>query len=216
MTSALAKIAEFPANPVDMFKQILQAAAKGHPDGLLVDMNLATLDEEFGVLNRTVIYRGLTEDNFPFYITHRYTRNFKNLQANPKAGICFYMTNVQDNEGKDLVTWQVRLIGAKAVELPDCEMDALWAKEELVSQIRGHICPCGEPIDYDVLKAKHDKFLEDHLASGKDLERPKSYTAFKFVPQRWDFLKVGRGEIADRVQYRLQDNGKWEAMHVST
>ncbi|XP_017089060.2 pyridoxine/pyridoxamine 5'-phosphate oxidase [Drosophila bipectinata] len=215
MTSALAKITNYPANPVDMFKQILQADAKSHPDSVVVDMNLATLDEEFGVLNRTVIYRGLTPDNYPFYITHRYTRNFKNLQANPKAGITFYMTNVQDNDYKE-VTWQVRLIGAKAVELPDSEMDALWAKEELVSQIRGYICPCGEPINHDDLKAKHDKFLEEHLASGKALERPRSYTAFKFEPQRWDFLKVGRGEIADRVQYRLQDNGKWESMHVST
>ncbi|KAH8409235.1 hypothetical protein KR009_011102 [Drosophila setifemur] len=215
MTSALAKIADFPAEPVEMFKQVLQAAARGQPEGSLQEMNLATVDEEFGVLNRTVLYRGLTPDNFVFYITHRYTRNFQNLQANPKAGITFYLPNVKDSHGGES-TWQVRLLGARAVELPDSEMDVLWAKEDVVAQIRGHICPCGEPIIYDELKAKHDKFLQEHLDSGKPIERPASYTAWKFQPQRWDFLKVGAGQIADRVQYRLLATGQWESMHVST
>ncbi|XP_017056258.1 pyridoxine/pyridoxamine 5'-phosphate oxidase [Drosophila ficusphila] len=213
MTSALAKIEDFPADPVEFFKEILQAAAKEHPEGFIQEMNLATLDEEYGVLNRTVLYRGLTPDNFVFYITHRYTRNFKNLQANPKVCITFYMPEVKDKTGKGS-SWQVRLIGATAVELPDSEMDALWAKENLAAQIRGHICPCGVPVNYDELKAKHDLFLKEH--SGKPIERPKTYTAWKFQPQRWDFLKVGINEIADRVQYRLQSDGKWESMHVAT
>ncbi|XP_016975303.2 pyridoxine/pyridoxamine 5'-phosphate oxidase [Drosophila rhopaloa] len=213
MSSALAKIEDFPSDPVEFFKEILQAAAKGHPDGFLQEMNLATVDEEYGVLNRTVLYRGLTPDNFVFYITHRYTRNFKNLQANSKACVTFYMPDVKDTTGKDS-SWQVRLIGATAVELPQTEMDALWAKESLAAQIRGHICPCGEPINYDELKARHDRFLQEH--NGKSIARPASYTAWKFQPQRWDFLKVGLNEIADRVQYRLQDNGKWESMHVAT
>lgn len=213
MTSSLAKIEDFPSDPVEFFKEILQEAAKGHPDGFIQEMNLATVDEEFGVLNRTVLYRGLTQDNCVFYITHRYVRNFKNLQANPKACITFYMPDVKDKAGNQNA-WQVRLIGATAVELDQSEMDALWAKENLAAQIRGHICPCGEPINYDDLKAKHDQFLKDHR--GKSIERPASYTAWKFQPQRWDFLKVGLDQIADRVQYRLQKDGKWESMHVST
>ncbi|EDX02267.1 pyridoxine/pyridoxamine 5'-phosphate oxidase [Drosophila yakuba] len=213
MTSSLAKIEDFPSDPVEFFKEILQEAAKGHPDGFMQEMNLATVDEEFGVLNRTVLYRGLTQDNCVFYITHRYVRNFKNLQANPKACITFYMPDVKDKAGIQN-SWQVRLIGATAVELPQSETDALWAKENLAAQIRGHICPCGEPINYDDLKARHDQFLEDHR--GKPIEKPASYTAWKFQPQRWDFLKVGLDQIADRVQYRLQKDGKWESMHVST
>ncbi|XP_033168781.1 pyridoxine/pyridoxamine 5'-phosphate oxidase [Drosophila mauritiana] len=213
MTSSLAKIEDFPSDPVEFFKRILQEAAKGHPDGFVQEMNLATVDEEYGVLNRTVLYRGLTQDNCVFYITHRYVRNFKNLQANPQACITFYMPDVKDGAGKQN-TWQVRLIGATAVELAQSEMDALWAKENLAAQIRGHICPCGEPINYDELKAKHDQFLQDHR--GKSIERPASYTAWKFQPQRWDFLKVGLDQIADRVQYRLQKDGKWASMHVST
>ncbi|XP_017064389.1 pyridoxine/pyridoxamine 5'-phosphate oxidase [Drosophila eugracilis] len=213
MSSALAKIEDFPSDPVEFFKNILQAVTYEHPDGYMQEMNLATVDDEFGVLNRTVLYRGLTEDNCVYYITHRYTRNFKNLRVNPKACITFYLPTVKDKTGEQS-TWQVRLIGATAVELPESAMDALWAKENLSAQIRGHICPCGEPINYDDLKAKHDQFLLEHKE--KAIERPASYTALKFQPQRWDFLKVGLEQIADRVQYRLQGNGKWESMHVST
>lgn len=45
---------------------------------------------------------------------------------------------------------------------------------------------------------------------------PLLSTAFKFRAQRWDFMKVGTAEIADRVQYRRQDGGQWQGMHVST
>lgn len=174
MSSELAKIKDFSTDPVEFFKDILQAAAKGQPANFIQDMNLATMDKEFGVLNRTVLYRGLTRDNFVFYITHRYTRNYKNLHAYPnKAGITFYMPNVRDDDGRES-TWQVRLIGATAVELSESELDALWAKEDLAAKIRGHICPCGEPIDHDELNAKHDQFLQQHLASGMPINRPAS------------------------------------------
>ncbi|XP_022230497.1 pyridoxine/pyridoxamine 5'-phosphate oxidase [Drosophila obscura] len=215
-TSALAKIIDPPADPVQLFKHLLETVAQGKPDGSVQDMNLATIDDEFGVLNRTVLYRGLSSENYVFYITHRYTRNCKNLQANAKASITFYLPLVKDIDGKD-TTWQVRLIGATAVELPDSEMDALWAKEDLPAKIRGHVFPCGEPVDYDQQKAKHDNFLKEHLSSGQPIARPASYTGWKFQPQRWDFLKVGQGLIADRVQYRLQSNGKWALpSHVAT
>ncbi|XP_002023630.2 uncharacterized protein LOC6598597 [Drosophila persimilis] len=215
-TSALAKIIDPPIDPVQMFKHLLETVDQGKPDGSFKEMNLATIDNEFGVLNRTVVYRGLSSDNYVFYITHRYTRNCKNLQANPKASITFYLPLVKDDAGGKDTTWQVRLIGATAVELPESEMDALWDKEDLPAKIRGHVFPCGEPVDYDQLKLKHDTFLREHLTSGKPIERPASYTGWKFQPQRWDFLKVGQGLIADRFQYRLQSNGKWESMHVST
>ncbi|SPP86893.1 pyridoxine/pyridoxamine 5'-phosphate oxidase [Drosophila guanche] len=215
-TSALAKISDPPIDPVQLFKHLIETAGQGKP---FIEMNLATIDEEFGVLNRTVVYRGLSSDNHVFYITHRYTRNCKNLQANPKACLTFYLPLVKNVDGMDketLDSWQVRLIGATAVELPESEMDALWAKEDLPAKIRGHVFPCGEPVDYEQQKAKHDGFLNEHLSTGRAIERPATYTGWKFQPQLWDFLKVGQGQIADRVQYRLQSNGKWQSMHVAT
>ncbi|EDW78224.1 uncharacterized protein Dwil_GK16313 [Drosophila willistoni] len=214
MSSELAHIidAESPVDPVELFKQLIETNG---PDPLQT-MNLATLDEEFGVLNRTVLYRGLTSDNNIFYITQRYTRNCKNLVANPKASLTFYLPNLKNRQEE--ATWQIRLLGAVAEELPDSELDALWASEQLPAQIRAYVCPCGEPVDYQQLKARHDNFLKEHIKNGggKPIARPSSYTAFQFRPQRWDFLKVGVGQVADRLQYRRKENGKWQSLHVAT
>ncbi|KAH8421130.1 hypothetical protein KR222_008043 [Zaprionus bogoriensis] len=215
-TSSVAYIASHPQQPVELFKQLIQAARSQQPDGAAY-MNLATVDEEFGVLNRTVLYRGLSEDDCVIYVTQRFTRNYQNLKANAKCGITFFLPHLAlPAQGAEPVIWQVRLIGAVAEELPESQLDAWWDKELLPAKIRDHVFPCGQPVEYAELKAKHDEFLRQHLASGQPLERPKTYTAFKFRAQRWDFLKVGNAQIADRVQYRLQADGQWLATHVST
>ncbi|XP_062141771.1 pyridoxine/pyridoxamine 5'-phosphate oxidase [Drosophila sulfurigaster albostrigata] len=214
--SAVAHIETFPPEPVTLFKQLIDAFSKQSIDGLTL-MNLATVDEEFGVLNRNVLYRGLSDDDCIIYVTQRFTRNFKNLHANTKCSIAFFMPQVVlPSQGPNPALWQVRLIGATAEELPDSQLDAWWEKELLSSQIRDYVFPCGQPVEYRELVAKHDQFLADHLASGQPLKRPATYTAFKFRAQRWDFLKAGSGQIPDRVQYRRQPNGEWLATHVST
>ncbi|KAH8276585.1 hypothetical protein KR044_004628 [Drosophila immigrans] len=214
--SSVAHIECPPKEPVSLFKQLIDATSKQSPDGPIL-MNLATMDEEFGVLNRSVVYRGLSDDDCIIYVTQRFTRNFKNIQANGKCGITFYLPNdVLPSQGTIPAYWQVRLIGATAEELPDSQLDAWWDKELLTSQIRDHVFPCGQPVNYDDLVSKHNQFLSNYLASGQPLKRPSTYTAFKFHAQRWDFLKAQSGQIPDRVQYRRQENGEWLSMHVST
>ncbi|XP_017850643.1 pyridoxine/pyridoxamine 5'-phosphate oxidase [Drosophila busckii] len=216
MTSSMAFIANAPAEPALLLQQLLDGAQRSKSE--LQSMNLATLDAEFGVLNRTVLYRGLSADNCIVYITQRYTRNYKNIAANPKCGVTIYLPHVSLGQAEPPATWQVRLIGATAVELPDAELDAWWAKESLAAQIRNLIFPCGQPIDYEQQKQKHDAYLQKFLEDKQPLQRPPTYTAFKFKAQAWDFLKVGENQIADRLQYRqlATATGQWQSLHVST
>lgn len=170
-SSAVAHIVDYPDEPAVLFKQLIQAALK--TDGVLY-MNLATIDEEFGVLNRTVIYRGLSEDDCIIYVTQRFTRNYQNLKANPKCGITLFFPQLQLATQARPKIWQVRLIGAVAEELPESQLAAWWETELLSSKIRDIVFPCGKPVEYDELKAKHDEFLKEHLASGQPLQRPKT------------------------------------------
>lgn len=171
-SSAVAHIVDYPDEPAALFKQLIEAAQK--TDGVLY-MNLATIDEEFGVLNRTVVYRGLSEeDDCIIYVTQRFTRNYQNLKANPKCGITLFFPQLQLATETQPMTWQVRLIGAIAEELPESQLDAWWEKELLPGKIRDIIFPCGKPVEYNELKAKHDEFLKEHLASGQPLQRPKT------------------------------------------
>lgn len=169
--STVARIINYPNEPMSFFKQIIEAVSKQSADGVIY-MNLATIDEEFGVLNRTVLYRGLSNDNCIIYITQRFTRNFKNIQANAKCGITFFAKRWTPSQGLSSDIWQVRLIGATAEELPESELDDWWNKELLPAQIRGHIFRCGQPVNYEEVVEKHDRFLHDHLESNRPLQRP--------------------------------------------
>lgn len=71
------------------------------------------------MLNRTVIYRGLLEDSWIYFVTERNSRKYQNLKENPKCGLTmlFHPDANKESQGDDLPqTWQVRLLGAEAVE----------------------------------------------------------------------------------------------------
>lgn len=173
--SSVARIVHYPDEPVTLFKQLIQAAKNQQKPDEVSYMNLATIDDEFGVLNRTVVYRGLSEDDCIIYITQRFTRNYQNLTANARCGLTLFFPELQlASQGTQPMTWQVRLIGAIAEELSESQLDAWWNMELLPAKIRDIVFPCGKPVDYAELKAKHDEFLKDHLASGKPLQRPKT------------------------------------------
>lgn len=173
--SSVSRIVDYPDKPVTLFKQLIQAAQNQQKPDEVLYMNLATIDEEFGVLNRTVVYRGLSDDDCIIYITQRFTRNYQNLAANARCSITLFFPQLQlATQDTQAMTWQVRLIGAVAEELPDPHLDAWWDKERLPAKIRDIVFLCGKPIDYDELRAKHDDFLKEHLASGQPLQRPKT------------------------------------------
>lgn len=61
---------------------------------------------------------------------------------------------------------QVRVIGTVA-ELSESEIVEFYKDEPLFARIRSKICRCGEEVDWNELKAKHDQVLKDYQ-DGKD------------------------------------------------
>lgn len=170
--SSVSRIVDYPDEPTALLQQLLDAVRNHQPESQIY-MNLATIDDEFTVLNRTVLYRGISVDKCVIYATQRFTRNYKNIKANAKCAVTILMPVVSlPSQGSTPFLWQVRLLGATAVELPESELDAWWNRESLSAKIRDTIFPCGQPVDYDELKAKHDQFLKEYRASGKPLQRP--------------------------------------------
>lgn len=60
----------------------------------------------------------------------------------------------------------MRVIG-NVTELSESEIAEFYEEETVMAKIRSKICRCGEVVDWDELKAKHDKTLKDYL-DGKD------------------------------------------------
>lgn len=53
-------------------------------------------------------------------------------------------------------------------ELSEPEIAGFYKEETVMAKIRSKICRCGEEVDWDALKAKHDQTLKDYC-DGKDL-----------------------------------------------
>ncbi|XP_058988058.1 pyridoxine/pyridoxamine 5'-phosphate oxidase-like [Musca domestica] len=209
----LARIKNYPTNPIEMFKNVLERVKPPH----IFPMNLATLDNEFGVLNRAVIYRGLLDDSWICFVTERNSRKYQNLKENPKLGLTMlFYPDAHRVEAKDVMpeVWQIRLMGAEAVELDEEQLKILWQQEPLLAKIRSHICECGKPSNI----AELEKLLQEQLAimekEKRKPEQTKTYTGFKIIPKYWDFYMSEPNTIADRLQYKQGENGEWQAYHV--
>ncbi|KAI9590218.1 pyridoxine/pyridoxamine 5'-phosphate oxidase [Glossina fuscipes] len=209
--SDVCKISDLPANPIEMFNTLIKRAGVKY-----IPMNLATVDSEFCVLNRTIVYRGLTDNSEICFVTERNSRKYKNLKANPKSALTILLNIGLEEENRE--TWQIRLMNACAVEIDDqAILSKFWQEEPLFAKIRSHIVECGKPMNHEELILKHNKLLANYQSGQNTLEQSPSYTAFKILPKLWDFYKSEPGKIADRVQYKLCDNkvNEWTTYHVA-
>ncbi|XP_055913345.1 pyridoxine/pyridoxamine 5'-phosphate oxidase [Eupeodes corollae] len=201
-------------DPVAMFSHIMELYNE-LPHKNPLPLNMATVDAEFGALNRTVNYRGLTSDKHVTIVTQRDSRKYANIMKDSRTTITFYLETPLNSEG-DVSQWQIRLFG-KAIELSPQEISNLWNEETVFAKIRSRICDCGKPIDYPKLKEAHDRYLKAYENGEDSLPQTQLFTAFKIVPTIWDFYKSDPNCIGDRIQYRKNESadGNWTKMHVA-
>ncbi|XP_055842689.1 pyridoxine/pyridoxamine 5'-phosphate oxidase-like [Episyrphus balteatus] len=202
-------------DPVQMFSQILEAFENSKPNKTMPSpINIATFDDEFGALNRTVNYRGLTVDKHITIVTQKDSRKYANIMKDPRVTVTFYL-EIPNTKGQ-IAQWQIRLFG-KAIELSPGEISNLWNEETVFAKIRSRICDCGKPIEYLKLKETHDTILKAYENGEDSLPQTELFTAFKVVPSIWDFYKSDPNCIGDRIQYRKDesDSTKWIKMHVA-
>ncbi|XP_055914158.1 uncharacterized protein LOC129947568 [Eupeodes corollae] len=203
-----------PKDPVEMFSNILKAYKTAKPEELFIPMSISTIDDEFGTLNRTIVYRGLVDGDVIF-VSERNSVKYANLIKDPRIAACFLLC-MKDQNGIDVV-WQIRIMG-KAVELPENQIANLYTEEPVYAKIRNRINVSGKPVNFAEQKAAFDKLLKQYEDGQDSLPQTNSYTAFKIVPTVWDFYKSEPNSIADRVQYRKgkSNDEKWSVMHVAS
>lgn len=212
--SQLAFIDAAPKDPVRLFSNLVSEFKKTNPETPFIAMNIATLDDKFGVLNRTVVYRGL-QDGHIVFVTEKNTKKYANIMNDPRISTTFLFENIELNKINTL--WQIRQMG-KAIELSSKEIANLWAEETVFAKIRSHISECGKPVEFVDHRKKHDQFVKDYESGQNSLKQTETYTAFKILPLVWDFYKTESNAIADRVQYRKEtfEDDQWKIMHVES
>ena len=154
-------------------------------------VTLATADAGGRPSARTVLLKHFDQRGFVFYTNLRSRKGIE-LQANPRAALCFFWLPLAE---------QVHVEGI-AAQVPDDEADAYWRTRDRESQIGAWASLQSEPLqDRDALEQRVQQFESDY--EGKDVPRPTHWSGFCLVPNRIEFWCSGAHRLHERTEYTM-------------
>lgn len=191
----------FPLDPIERFKDAFQRAQASEPhDGSTVA--LATADASGAPSVRMVLLRGVDARGFVIF-TNRGSRKGLELDANPRAALCFYWASLDE---------QVRVEGA-VERVSDEESDAYFASRPRGSQIGAWASRQSA-----VLASREDleaaaREVEQRFAGGP-IPRPPFWGGYRVVPASIEFWRAGANRLHERVRYEREGSG-WRTALLS-
>ncbi|XP_046735842.1 pyridoxine/pyridoxamine 5'-phosphate oxidase [Diprion similis] len=209
--SDLAYIEVKADNPLVLFKE-WQQEAKNFASVIPAAFCLATVSKEGKVSARNLILRRLDEDGFVM-MTDRRSQKSQNLSEVPSAAMCFLLA--YKNDTGEHVSRQVRIEGPVA-EMKKEDYQELYDAETLPCKIRSHVCHQGKKVEWDELKASHDRLLQSVTDDKTDLPMPDHFVAYKLTPLMMEFYYQRDHLIADRVLFVKDSNtDAWNHHHLA-
>ncbi|XP_014216054.1 uncharacterized protein LOC106644873 [Copidosoma floridanum] len=187
-------------SPYDLFRDWYAEACKfctGLPNALC----LATVSNDLKPSARNVVLRRLEEDGFVIYTDSR-SRKSKELAENSTAAMCFLWTYLDDQDQK--IARQVRIEGDMIVVDKE-EIADLYESDKLFCKIRAYICHQDQEVDWDDLKARHDRLLGEVRQNKKDLPMPDYLIGYKMLPKNIEFYYARDNLIGDRILFEKSD-----------
>lgn len=145
------------------------------------------------VLNRTVVLRDHDDDGIVF-VTERNSRKYQDIVRPPLPLILhhqtfalfqFYIKKENPNvsatflwcyhkeDDPQLTKHQIRITGT-AKELNPDQIQKIYESEPISYKIRSAICRCGQPVNWNELKASHDTIVKDFLDGKETLKQNDS------------------------------------------
>jgi pyridoxamine 5'-phosphate oxidase len=147
---------------------------------------------------RTVLLKGFSEDGFAFFSNYNSYKG-QQLVENPKACLVFYWKELER---------QVRITGLVS-KTTEQENDAYFSSRPQESQVGAVASPQSQVIE-------NRKWLDDQFEKisrenqNKKIQRPAHWGGYVVKPVIIEFWQGRPGRLHDRIQYTLQDDGKWK------
>lgn len=193
-------IEKYENDPVGLFRTWLDEAARtetAYPEA----MSLATVDGRGQPTVRMVLLKKVDTHGFVFY-SNGNSRKGRDIQANPRAGLCFYWRSMAR---------QVRVDG-KVEEISPIEADTYYYSRSISSRIGAWASDQSQPLDSRETLEKRVKEFEQKF--GEDVPRPDHWKGFCLIPERIEFWQEGEERLHDRFEFTREGEGEWSLLRL--
>lgn len=185
------------SDPFEQFDKWFNEANKANekfPNAMV----LSTANSTGFPTSRVVLLKGFDKNGFRFY-TNSNSRKGKDIEANPKASLCFWWAFLER---------QVRIEG-KIEFLSDSITNEYFESRPRESQIGAWVSDQSEVLESrEILEEKFFQFKESNL--GKKITRPLFWKGYKVNPSLFEFWQGRENRLHDRFRYLLINKTEWK------
>jgi pyridoxamine 5'-phosphate oxidase len=188
--------ADCPDIPRPLFEKWLsEAMAQEKPDPNA--MTLCTVNADGQPSARTVLLKGITDEDGFLLFTHYTGKKGKDIEENDKVALLFWWRNLER---------QVRIEGS-ASKVSREKSQAYFHTRPKGSQIGAAASPQSEVVSRAALLESFEA-LTKRYADAEQIPLPENWGGYEVKPQLIEFWQGRPNRLHDRIQYRLVD-GQW-------